>query len=70
MEKIWLKSYPKGVPAEINLDEFMSLVDLFDKTCEKISLAVSRKKSFRSLLTCKPMSPVFKGLRERNAVSN
>ena len=35
MEKIWLKSYPKGVPAEINLDEFTSLVDLFDKTCER-----------------------------------
>tara|TARA_B100000941_G_C28507650_1_gene558411 strand:+ start:2628 stop:4019 length:1392 start_codon:yes stop_codon:yes gene_type:complete len=46
------------------------LIKAFDKTCEKISLAVSRKKSFRSLLTCKPMSPVFKGLRERNAVSN
>jgi long-chain acyl-CoA synthetase len=35
LEKIWLKSYPKGVPAEINLDEFTSLVDLFDKTCER-----------------------------------
>ena len=35
MEKIWLKSYPKGVPSEINLDEFSSLVDLFDKTCER-----------------------------------
>ena len=35
MEKIWLKSYPKGVPAEITLDEFTSLVDLFDKTCER-----------------------------------
>ena len=35
MEKIWLKSYPKGVPSEINLDEFTSLVDLFDKTCER-----------------------------------
>ena len=35
MEKIWLKSYPKGVPAEINQDEFSSLVDLFDKTCER-----------------------------------
>ena len=37
MEKIWLKSYPKGVPSEINLDEFSSLVDLFDKTCERFN---------------------------------
>ena len=35
MEKIWLKSYPKGVPAEINLDEFTSLVDVVGKTCER-----------------------------------
>ena len=35
MEKIWLKSYPEGVPSEVNLDEFSSLVDLFNKTCER-----------------------------------
>ena len=39
-------------------------------TCKKIRYAIDKKKSFKSLLTCKPMSPVFKGLRERNAVSN
>ena len=31
MDKIWLKSYPPGVPAEIEVTEFSSLVDLFDK---------------------------------------
>ena len=46
------------------------LIQSFDKTCKKINYAVTHKLSFRSLLTCKPMSPVFKGLRERNAVSN
>lgn len=32
MEKIWLKSYPPGVPAEINPDAYSSLVELFTRT--------------------------------------
>jgi long-chain acyl-CoA synthetase len=32
MDKVWLKSYPSGVPAEIDPNEFSSLVDLFDKS--------------------------------------
>jgi long-chain acyl-CoA synthetase len=32
MEKIWLKSYQTGVPAEIDLDEFRSIGDLFAKS--------------------------------------
>lgn len=31
MEKIWLKSYQQGVPAEIELNEFQSLGELFEK---------------------------------------
>jgi len=34
MEKIWLKHYPLGVPAEINPDEYSSLVDMFHRCCE------------------------------------
>ncbi|HVL34622.1 MAG TPA: long-chain-fatty-acid--CoA ligase [Burkholderiales bacterium] len=30
MDRIWLKSYPPGVPADIDPDEFESLVALFD----------------------------------------
>ncbi|HEX5127098.1 MAG TPA: AMP-binding protein, partial [Rhodocyclaceae bacterium] len=30
MEKVWLKSYPQGVPAEIDLNEFRSIGHLFD----------------------------------------
>ncbi|MFA9438086.1 long-chain-fatty-acid--CoA ligase [Uliginosibacterium sp. sgz301328] len=30
MEKVWLKSYPKGVPAEVDLQEFRSLGHLFE----------------------------------------
>ena len=33
MEKIWLKSYPPGVPAEISIDHVPSLVALFEKAC-------------------------------------
>jgi long-chain acyl-CoA synthetase len=32
MERIWLKSYPPGVPAEIEPREFGSLVELFEKS--------------------------------------
>ena len=32
MEKIWLeKSYPPGIPSEINADKYASLVDMFNK---------------------------------------
>lgn len=34
MDKIWLKSYPPGVPAEIDLTEFSSLADLFQRSCK------------------------------------
>src|SRR3970282_650009 len=30
MERIWLKSYPRGVPADIDPNQFRSLVELFD----------------------------------------
>ena len=32
MEKIWLKSYPEGVPAEIDVDEFKSIGEMFDRS--------------------------------------
>ncbi len=35
MEKIWLKNYPKGVPAEIDADAYSSLTELFDQCCER-----------------------------------
>jgi long-chain acyl-CoA synthetase len=33
MQKIWLDSYPKGVPAEISIDHVPSLVALFERAC-------------------------------------
>ncbi|MGC2518871.1 MAG: long-chain-fatty-acid--CoA ligase [Burkholderiales bacterium] len=35
MEKIWLKHYPPGVPAEIDYRQFKSIDDLFEKSVEK-----------------------------------
>ena len=35
MERIWLKSYPPGVPAEINPGEFRSLVEIFESSVRK-----------------------------------
>jgi len=32
MERIWLKSYPKGVPAEIDWRRYRSLADLFEQS--------------------------------------
>lgn len=32
-EKIWLKEYPPGVPAEINPNVYSSLVELFEESC-------------------------------------
>jgi long-chain acyl-CoA synthetase len=35
MDKIWLKSYPQGVPADISIDQQSSLVALFEEACAK-----------------------------------
>ena len=35
MEKIWLKSYPPGVPAEIDVNEYASLREVLEASCAK-----------------------------------
>jgi long-chain acyl-CoA synthetase len=37
MDKVWLKNYPIGVPAEINPDEYASLVDLIGESTERFA---------------------------------
>ncbi len=37
MEKIWLKSYAPGVPAEINPDAYQSIPEIFEKSCQHYS---------------------------------
>ena len=34
--RIWLKNYPAGMPAEIDPDRFTSIPDLFDKTVAQV----------------------------------
>ena len=35
MEKPWLKSYPPGVPAQIDLSSFHSIVEVLEQSCSK-----------------------------------
>jgi len=35
MDKIWLQSYPQGIPADIDIDHIPSLVALFEDACRK-----------------------------------
>jgi long-chain acyl-CoA synthetase len=35
MEKIWLQSYPPGVPAEIDPNQYRSLVHLLEESFQK-----------------------------------
>lgn len=35
VEKIWLKSYPKGIPAEIDMQVYSSIVDVLERSIER-----------------------------------
>ena len=37
MERIWLKSYPPGVPADIDPSEYTSLVEMFDRAVQQFA---------------------------------
>jgi len=37
MERIWLKSYPEGMPAEVTWDEFKSVGELFEKSAAQFA---------------------------------
>src|SRR5690606_40883109 len=37
VDKIWLKNYPPGVPAEINPDEYTSLVAILEESCGRFA---------------------------------
>jgi len=41
VDKVWLKQYQQGVPAEINPNEHASLVELFEDSCRKHANAVA-----------------------------
>ncbi len=35
MEKVWLKEYPEGIPAEVDVHEFDSLKEILEKSCAR-----------------------------------
>lgn len=37
MERVWLKHYPLGIPSEVDLDEFASLVDVLQTSCRRFA---------------------------------
>jgi long-chain acyl-CoA synthetase len=37
VEKIWLKSYPAGVPAEININQYQSLREVLEDSCARFA---------------------------------
>lgn len=51
IDKVWLKSYPDGVPAEINPDEYQSLVHMFEESVSKFANHVAYKNKFANDLS-------------------
>jgi long-chain acyl-CoA synthetase len=35
MNKIWLKQYPEGIPAEVDVDAYASLKEIFEQSCKR-----------------------------------
>jgi long-chain acyl-CoA synthetase len=35
VDKIWLKQYPEGVPAEVDIDKYVSLKAILEQSCER-----------------------------------
>src|SRR3954454_18613448 len=54
MERIWLKQYPAGVPADIDLTQYSSLVELLEESFQKFSdrkafICMDKSISYREL---------------------
>jgi long-chain acyl-CoA synthetase len=54
MERIWLKQYPAGVPADIDLTQYSSLVELLEESFKKFSdrrafICMDKSISYREL---------------------
>ena len=54
MERIWLKSYPEGIPADIDLNQYQSLVDIFEDCVKRFAdntafISLGVKLSYRDL---------------------
>jgi long-chain acyl-CoA synthetase len=59
VDKIWLKHYPKGVPAEIDINEYKSVRDVFEESATKFAT--------RPAFTCMGKSLTFAELDRLSA---
>ncbi|MGD8708864.1 MAG: AMP-binding protein [Ectothiorhodospiraceae bacterium] len=78
VEKIWLKSYPEGIPAEIDVDAYASVRDIFEQSCRRFtdSTAFSNMGTGLSFTELEQRSRAFgawlqkeKGLRKGDRVA-
>ncbi|GMV58660.1 MAG: long-chain-fatty-acid--CoA ligase [Betaproteobacteria bacterium] len=37
MDRVWLKQYPQGIPAEVDVKAYSSLKDIFEKSCARFA---------------------------------
>ena len=61
MERIWLKQYPAGVPADIDVTQYASLVELLEESFEKFTdrkafICMDKSISYRELDGCRRRS--------------
>jgi len=49
MERIWLESYPEGVPAEVDLNQLPTLARLIDESCSRFAESVAYVQMGREL---------------------
>ena len=49
MDRIWLKSYPAGVPAEVDLNQLRTLAQLVDDSCSRYADSVAYVQMGRAL---------------------
>ena len=54
MERIWLKQYPAGVPADIDVNQYSSLVELLEESFKKFAdrkafICMDKSISYRDL---------------------
>lgn len=70
VQKIWLSQYQPGVPENINLDEYASLVDLFNDSCKKFrtNSAFSNYGSTLTFADIDKLSTEFAGFLQQSGL--
>jgi len=63
VERIWLKSYPPGVPADIDPSEYTSLVEMFDRAVQQFAA----RPAFHSMARTISYADLARGSRDFGA---